>query len=304
MVEPMMYFGAGFLVAGVLALVLISFVHHRAVRLTLRRVEDAVPVSLAEIQADKDKLRAQFAMSARRLETTVDQLKAKATNQLGELARKSEAIAKLKAQLAEKTAAADELDAKSRSLSVRVHETEQDHAVRSAAVETTERALAAREAELAKAAIDINELTLASETQKVEIALLNTQIEQFKSRIKELELDAEDAARRLFDERVAVSTVTKALEEKREAEETWRAERAENDLLRERIAEIAAQVAHMSMDKAGSPVAEILEETASIRPAGFERVANGDDGRTPEDSLTDRIRKLQKATSRVSTASS
>ena len=304
MVEPIMYFGAGFLVAGVLALVLISFVHHRAVRLTLRRVEDAVPVSLAEIQADKDKLRAQFAMSARRLETTVEQLKAKATNQLGELARKSEAIAKLKAQLAEKTAAADELDAKSRSLSVRVHETEQDHAVRSAAVETTERALAAREAEIAKAAIDINDLTLASETQKVEIALLNTQIEQFKSRIKELELDAEDAARRLFDERVAVSTVTKALEEKREAEETWRAERAENDLLRERIAEIAAQVALMSMDKAGSPIAEILEETASIRPAGFERVTNGDDGRPPEDSLTDRIRKLQKATSRVSTASS
>jgi hypothetical protein len=115
--------------------------------------------------------------------------------------------------------------------------------------------------------------------------------------------DAEDAARRLFDERVAVSTVTKALEEKREAEETWRAERAENDLLRERIAEIAAQVAHMSMDKAGSPIAEILEETASIRPAGFERVSNGDDGRPPEGSLTDRIRKLQKATSRVSSAS-
>src|SRR6202030_401027 len=195
------------------------------------------------------KLRAQFAMSARRLETTVEQLKAKATNQLGELARKSEAIAKLKAQLAEKTAVADELDARSRSRGVRVHETEQNHAVRSVAVETTERALA------------------ASETQKVEIALLKTQVEQFKSRINELELDAENAARRLFDERVAVSTVNKALEEKREVEETWRAERAENDLLRERIADIAALVAHMSMDKAGSPIAEILEETASIRPA-------------------------------------
>jgi chromosome segregation ATPase len=303
MVESIMYFGAGFLVAGVLALALISFVHRRAVRLTLRRVEDAVPVSLAEIQADKDKLRAQFAMSARRLETTVEQLKAKATNQLGELARKSEAIAKLKAQLAEKTAVADELDARSRSLSVRVHESEQDHAVRSAAVGTTERALAAKEAELAKAAAYINELTFESETQKVEIALLKTQIEQFKSRISELELNAEDAARRLFDERVAVSTVNKALEEKSEAQETWRTERAENDLLRERIADIAAQVAHMSMDKAGSPMAAILKETASMRPAGFERVANSGDGRPPEGSLTDRIRKLQNATSRVFTAS-
>src|SRR5215470_8975988 len=167
MIETIMFFGAGFLVAGLLALVLISLVHRRAVRLTLRRLEDAIPVSLAEIQADKDKLRAEFAMSARRLELTVEQLKAKATNQLGELARKAEAIAKLKAQLAEKTAATDELDARSRSLSVRMHEAEHEHAVQSATVETTARALADREAELARAAININDLTLADDTQKV-----------------------------------------------------------------------------------------------------------------------------------------
>jgi chromosome segregation ATPase len=300
MVESIMYFGAGFLVAGVLALVLISFVHHRAVRLTLRRLEDAIPVSLAEIQADKDKLRAEFAMSARRLEMTVEQLKAKATTQLSELARKSEAIARLKAQLAEKAAVADELDAKSRSLSVRVHETEQEHAAQSATVETTQRALAATEAELAGVAVNVNELTLANETQKVEISLLKTQIEQYKSRISELELDAEDAARRLFDERVAVSTVNKALEERREAQETWRAERDENDLLRERIADIAAQVAHMSMDKADSTIAEILKEAASIRPVASERVVNGNDG-LPTGSLTERIRDLQKGASRIPT---
>jgi len=299
MVESIMYFGAGFLVAGVLALVLISFVHHRAVRLTLRRLEDAIPVSLAEIQADKDKLRAEFAMSARRREMTVEQLKSKATTQLGELARKSEAIARLKAELAEKTTVADELDAKSRNLSVRVHETEQEHAVQFASAETAQRALAAREAELAGATVDINELTLASETQKVEIALLKTQIEQYKSRISEMELEADDAARRLFDERVAVSTVNKALEERREAEETWRAERAENDLLRERIADIAAQVAHMSMDRADSTIAEILKEAASIRQAGSERIVNGSDGR-PAGSLTDRIRNLRKAASGIS----
>src|SRR5215470_1814819 len=130
MVEPLMYFGAGFLVATLLALVLISFVHRRAVRLTLRRLEDAIPVSLAEIQADKDKLRAAFAMSARRLELTIEQLKAKATSQLGDLARKTEAIAKLKAELAEKTAVTDALDARSRGLSVRIHETEQENAAR------------------------------------------------------------------------------------------------------------------------------------------------------------------------------
>ena len=74
MIESIMFFAGGFLVAGLLALALISSVHHRAVRLTQRRLQDALPVSLTEIQADRDKLRAKFAMSARRLEMTVEQL--------------------------------------------------------------------------------------------------------------------------------------------------------------------------------------------------------------------------------------
>jgi chromosome segregation ATPase len=302
MIESIMFFAGGFLVAGLLALALISSVHRRAVRLTQRRLQDSMPVSLTEIQADRDKLRAKFAMSARRLEMTVEQLEAKVTNQRGEIARKSEAIARLKAQLAEKDGLADELGAKLKGLSIENREAEQGYAVQSAAAETTAQALAAREAELAKAALDINELTLTSETQKVEIALLRTQTEQFRSRINELERDAEDAARRLFDERVAVSTMTKALEEKREADDTRRTERTENDLLRERIADIAAQVAHMSMKEAGSPIAAILKDTAGLRQAGFER-ANGGDAASPGGNLVERILKLQNATPRVSSAS-
>jgi chromosome segregation ATPase len=287
-----------------LALALISSVHHRAVRLTQRRLQDAMPVSLTEIQADRDKLRAKFAMSARRLEMTVEQLEAKVTNQRGEIARKSEAIARLKAQLAEKDGLADELGAELKSLSMENRESERGYAVQSAAAEATAHALAVREAELAKAALDINELTLAGETQKVEIALLKTQIEQFRSRINELERDAEDSARRLFNERVAVSAMTKALEEKREADDTRRTESAENELLRERIADIAAQVAHMSMsmNEAGSPIATILTDTAGLRQAGFERV-NGGDAVSPGSNLVERIRKLQNAMPRVSSAS-
>ena len=300
MIESIMFFAGGFLVAGLLALALISSVHHRAVRLTQRRLEDSIPVSLTEIQAERDKLRARFAMSARRLEMTVEQLEAKVTNQRGEIARKSEAIAKLKAQLSEKNAVADELGAKFKSLSIENREAGQGYAVQAAAAEATTVALAAREAELATAALDIKELALASETQKVEIALLKTQIEHFRSRISELERDAEDSARRLFSERVTVSTMTKALEEKREADDT---QRAENELLRERIADIAAQVAHMSMNEAGSPIAAIPRDTAGIRQTGFERVANGGDAGPSGGTLEERIRKLQNATSRVSSAS-
>jgi len=303
MIESIMFFAGGFLVASLLALALISSVHHRAVRLTQRRLQDSIPVSLTEIQADRDKLRAKFAMSARRLEMTVEQLEAKVTSQRGDIARKSEAIAKLKAQLAEKNSLTDELRAKLRSLSIENRETHEGYAAQSAAAEVTAQALAAREAELVRTSGDIHELSMTSETQKVEIALLKTQIEQFRSRISELERQAEDATRRLFDERVAVSTMTKALEEKRESDETWQTERAENDLLRERIADIAAQVANMSMNEAGSPIAAILKDTAGTRQAGFERAHNGGDGGSPGSNLVERIRKLHSATSRVSSAS-
>src|SRR5262245_19413498 len=82
MIEPIMYFGIGFLMASLLGLVLIPLVHNRAVRLTMRRLEAATPISLAEIQADKDQLRAEFAMSTRRLELSVEQMKVKTTSQL------------------------------------------------------------------------------------------------------------------------------------------------------------------------------------------------------------------------------
>jgi chromosome segregation ATPase len=159
MIELVMFFGLGFLVASLLGLALISVVHQRAIRLTERRLVDAIPMSIFEIRADKDSLRAEYAMSTRRLEMSVEQLKAKATIQLADIVRKTEAINRLKSELAEKTAATDEL----------------------------QRAFAVNESELAKAANDINEQRLASDTQRIEIAVLKTQVEQFKSQVADLE---------------------------------------------------------------------------------------------------------------------
>jgi hypothetical protein len=296
MIEAIMYVAGGFLFASLCWLTLLSAVHHRAVRLTERRLEDSIPVSLTEIQADRDKLRARFAMQARRLEVMVEQLEAKVTHQLGEIARKSEAIARLKAQLAERVDASDALGAKLRSLANDNAESGLDYAGHySAAAELHAQALATKDSELARAALEASELTFANETQRVEIVMLKTQLEQFRARIEQLEREAGEARQRLFDEQVTVSNMTKELEKKREAhDDAWQTERAENEFLRERIADIAAQVARLSLNEAGSStgasIATILKDTAtSVRPA--ERAANGNDA-SPA-SLVDRIRKLQ-----------
>src|SRR5246127_1670229 len=130
MIEPIMYGAIGFLISMLFGLMIVPLVHNRAVRLTTRRLEAATPLSMAEIQADKDQLRAEFAMSTRRLEMSVEQLKAKTTSQLTELGRKSDAINRLKLELGEKTAAIFALEAREKALRDQVRATEQEYAIK------------------------------------------------------------------------------------------------------------------------------------------------------------------------------
>ncbi len=116
MVDLIMYFAMGFLVAILIGLVLAPLVHNRAVRLTMRRIEAVTPLSMAEVYAEKDGLRAAFAMSARRLETALEQLKTKSANQLAELSKKTDAINQLKIDLSEKAAIILALEARDKSL--------------------------------------------------------------------------------------------------------------------------------------------------------------------------------------------
>src|SRR5262249_57542530 len=118
-----------------------TLVQERAESLTMRRLEALTPLSIAEIQADKDQMRADFAMTMSRLDMNVEQMKAKTTNQLAELSRKSEAIGRLKLELGEKTAALFALEAKEKQLSDDLQTTQTELTAKPAALEETERPL-------------------------------------------------------------------------------------------------------------------------------------------------------------------
>src|SRR6202011_2274653 len=138
MLEPIMYIGIGFLVAGLLVIGVIPLVHARAVRLTMRRLEALTPLSMAEIQADKDQLRAEFAMSTRRLEMSVEQMKAKTTGQLAELGKKTDAINQLKKELGEKTAAIFALESRDKNLRDQLRSTEDEFELKSGSLREAE----------------------------------------------------------------------------------------------------------------------------------------------------------------------
>ena len=94
--EPTTFLTIGFLFASLIGVTVIPLVHRRAVRLTTRRLKAVLPQLTGETQADKDLLRAEFAMSPRGLESTVERLRSKITDQGIELAKKENAINRLR----------------------------------------------------------------------------------------------------------------------------------------------------------------------------------------------------------------
>jgi chromosome segregation ATPase len=215
MIEPIMYFGIGFLVAALIGLVIVPLVHGRAVRLTMRRLEAATPLSMAEIQADKDQLRAEFAMSTRRLEMSVEQLKTKTTSQLAELGKKGDAINRLKAELGEKTATIFALEARDKALRDQVRSSEEEFAVKTANVHDAERALADKQNELAKLMGELDERSVLADSQKIEIVAFRTQVEALKDRLSDAENEVNATEDRVALERIELKEATHELSEER-----------------------------------------------------------------------------------------
>src|ERR1700754_4481054 len=157
MIEPIMYLAIGFLVSMLCGLAIVPLVHNRAVRLTTKRLEASTPLSMAEIQADKDQLRAEFAMSTRRLEMSVEQMKAKTTGQLAELGKKTDAINQLKKELGEKTAAMFAFESRERAWRDQLRATEQEFEIKTTSLHEAERALGDKQADLAKIVAELGE---------------------------------------------------------------------------------------------------------------------------------------------------
>ena len=166
MIESIMYFGIGFLLAALSVLIVVPLVHDRAVRLTIRRLEATIPLSMAELQADKDLQRAEFAMSTRRLELTIEQLGTKSAGQLAELGRKGDAINRLKIELG---IVRDQLSA-----------TEDEFAVKTRALDA-QRSLSERQ--LAELKSELDKRSSIANLQKVEIVARAAQVEALRERL-------------------------------------------------------------------------------------------------------------------------
>ncbi len=128
LIENIMYFALGLLVAGLVVLIIMPAVWRRAVRLTKRRIEAATPITMAEFRADKDQLRAEFALSTRRLEMNVEALRKRLAEQLGDANQKRTELGALRAEREKHLGVVRELEDREVELRARILELEKEGA--------------------------------------------------------------------------------------------------------------------------------------------------------------------------------
>ena len=206
MIESTTYLGIELLVAALLGglsvLAVVQFVPSRVVRLTTRRLEAVIPLSMKEINAHKDVLRDD-------LETNIEPLKTESSSELA--GREGDAINRLKTCL---DALRDQLRA-----------TEEKLVLKTIATREGERALIDKESELAKLTTAFNERLALADLQKTEIVTLRMQLQTLQGRLTQAceeakavedrrNVDRHEAERALSDKESELSKVTTALNER------------------------------------------------------------------------------------------
>ncbi len=186
MLESILYFVLGFLAAALLALMVAPAIWRRAVVLTRRRIEGSVPLTLNEIQADKDQLKAEFAMSTRRLELSVKQLRDKAAEQLIQINRKREELTDLGGESEQKSQNISELEAQGSELraSLRKLDNELDDTTKK--LRSTQSALEERSAQLDLVEQRFRAASSESDDQRLELAARETQLQNLTDKVGEL----------------------------------------------------------------------------------------------------------------------
>ncbi len=98
-IEQVMVFALGFLLAGLVALAFAPVFWARAVRLSVRRLEMQLPLSMREILADRDQVRAESAIEQRRVELKAEALNVAHAANLAELGRQAMRITQMQEHL-------------------------------------------------------------------------------------------------------------------------------------------------------------------------------------------------------------
>jgi len=251
MIEWFMFGALGFFLGCLLALILAPAFWNRAVKLTTRRLEATMPMSLNDIQADKDQLRAEFAIELRKVEVALDKAKEKAIRELIEANKRRVEIAVLNNDLAGAKSKLQENENANRVLQQTIKRRLPDLDSR---LKSAKKALAELEAVNAELRTTVASQSDALKTARTTLHNQRADIERLRvalesgSGVAVRGLGKADAARAVAESQRLAAEMSKIQEELQRA----RTGAQENSLLRRELTRLASQI--LTVARAQGPV--------------------------------------------------
>ena len=210
-IENLIFGGIGFCLAWLMALMVLPAVHNRAVRLARERYDD-LPLSIQEIRAEKDSIRAGFAAATRDLETQLERLREKTVAHATDVARKNQLVERLKQEIDTVTAALRDSESREQTARDALREARRAFADKDVTLGTAEgeisglkRELAAKETALRAAEKELaairDQLSGRQSALQAALNVAETEIKSVSARLRESAEREELARQELRDVR-------------------------------------------------------------------------------------------------------
>ena len=267
----------GFLAASLIALLIIPAVNARAERLARRRVEAQFPLSITELTAEKDHLRAEFAVTQRRIERKAEEALASKRQDMEELGRRAVRVEALTNELSGRDGRIAALEGELAEAKGRLAKTEEELRGAAADLSSIRDTLSALEGahratldELgaARGELEGKEATLA-EARK-EIAAARDALAVREASVRDLEAQKEQALAEIDAKRIRISDLETRLATQTvrgdEFERVASEQRTEISMTRQRLADLSKARA-AEEDEARALRERAREAVASAAPS-------------------------------------
>lgn len=185
-IEFLLLFAFGFLVATLIALIIAPVIRRRVVTLTERRMRASVPLSTAEIRAEKDMARAAFAAENARLTVDLRDNHAKLDEQSVNVVRVTNNLVAMRAAKEDVEAALEQSNIDAGQLRSELREREASIESLQSNLGAAIRLATAREREIAKLNDHLNQSGANIEELKIDLATRETEIDNLQMSIQAL----------------------------------------------------------------------------------------------------------------------
>jgi chromosome segregation ATPase len=215
LIQSILFFSLGFLTAGLLALMVAPAIWRRAVSLTRRRLEASLPLSANEIQADKDRMRAEFAMSTRRLEMRIKSLSDKVSTQIIEINRNGEELRRLAEERAARDRTVAELETRVVEMRADISSREEQLQRLMARLGEAEDLLEDRAREIERLGQMYDEATLSASNRQIELVARESEFDRMAGNFGALQNERKAAEKRLREMAAESRAAQQALKDER-----------------------------------------------------------------------------------------